>query len=156
MKQSEALSRAAALCSRSEYCESQIREKLYKWGVDSADSDAVIQQLYDEKFLDTKRYCQAFCSDKFRHNHWGRIKITQALRMQGLPMNDIKEAMEGIDKQEYLETLKHVLAQKEKTLKDSDPYTRSGKLARHALSRGFESGLIMQLIGEEFQSPHFL
>lgn len=149
MTQNEALSRAAALCSRTEYCERQIREKLQKWEVSTSDSEAVIQRLYDENFLDTNRYCHAFCSDKFRHNRWGRMKIRQALCLQGLPSADIQEALDCIDRQEYRDALLHILAQKNKTIKDNDDYTRKAKLARHALSKGFESELVMQCLGEE-------
>jgi regulatory protein len=150
MKQSEALSRAAALCSRTEYCERQIREKLQKWEVEPSECDTIINRLYEEKFLDTNRYCHAFCSDKFRQNHWGRLKIKQALVMQGLPSPDIQEALADLDSQEYRNALRHILMQKNKTIKDTDPYTRKVKLARHALSKGFENHLIIPLIEEEF------
>lgn len=150
MKQSEALSRAAALCSRTEYCERQIREKLQKWEVEPSECDTIINRLYEEKFLDTNRYCHAFCSDKFRQNHWGRLKIKQALVMQGLPSQDIQEALADLDSQEYRNALRHILMQKNKTIKDTDPYTRKAKLARHALSKGFENHLIIPLIEEEF------
>lgn len=150
MKPSEALSRAAALCSRSEYSEKQIREKLCKWDISPSDADTIIQQLYNEKFLDISRYCQAFCADKFQQNHWGKLKIAHALRLQGIPSDYIQKAISSIDEHEYRHILQHILNQKNKTLKDTNPYIRNGKLARHALSKGFESELIMQLIGEDF------
>ena len=65
------------------------------------------------------------------------------LRMLELDSSDINEGLDAIPEEEYQEVLQHVLEQKNKQLKDSDPYIRKGKLVRHALSRGFETHLII-------------
>jgi regulatory protein len=139
----QALSRAAALCSGSEHCSSEIRKKLLLWGLSPTQAEKAIGFLIDEKYIDSKRFCRAYCLDKFRYNHWGRIKISQMLRMLELDSSDINEGLDAIPKEEYQEVLQHVLEQKNKQLKDSDPYIRKGKLVRHALSRGFETHLII-------------
>lgn len=139
----QALSRAAALCSGSEHCSSEIRKKLLLWGLSPTQAEKAIGFLIDEKYIDSKRFCRAYCLDKFRYNHWGRIKISQMLRMLELDSSDINEGLDAISEEEYQEVLQHVLEQKNKQLKDSDPYIRKGKLVRHALSRGFETHLII-------------
>ena len=70
------------------------------------------------------------------------------LRMLELEASDINEGLDAIPEEEYQEVLLHVLSQKNRQLKDSDPYTRKGKLVRHALSRGFETDLILELVGQ--------
>ncbi len=87
------LKKAAALCSRAEYCESQIEEKLRRWGADEEETARIIAKLIDEKYIDNERYCRAFVNDKFRYAHWGRMKIRQALRFQGLPDGTVSEAL---------------------------------------------------------------
>ena len=139
----QALSRAAALCSGSEHCSSEIRKKLLLWGLSPTQAEKAIGFLIDEKYIDSKRFCRAYCLDKFRYNHWGRIKISQMLRMLELDSSDINEGLDAIPEEEYQEVLQHILEQKNKQLKDSDPYIRKGKLVRHALSRGFETHLII-------------
>lgn len=139
----QALSRAAALCSGSEHCSSEIRKKLLLWGLSPTQAEKAIGFLIDENYIDSKRFCRAYCLDKFRYNHWGRIKISQMLRMLELDSSDINEGLDAIPEEEYQEVLQHVLEQKNKQLKDSDPYIRKGKLVRHALSRGFETHLII-------------
>jgi regulatory protein len=141
----QALSRAASLCSGSEHCSSEIRKKLLLWGLTPAQAEKAIDFLIDEKYIDNKRFCRAYCLDKFRYNHWGRIKISQMLRMLELESADIKEGLEAIPEEEYQEVLQHVLEQKNRQLKDTDPYIRKGKLVRHALSRGFETHLILDI-----------
>jgi regulatory protein len=149
MTYEQALNKAAAMCSGSEHCESQIAEKLRKWEVAEDDAERIIAYLKDEKYIDTARFSRAFVSDKFRYNHWGRMKIRQALRFLHIPDNDINEALDGIDEQEYRDALEKIIAQKDRTLHDTDPYVRRAKLVRHALSRGFETNIVLSLLPEE-------
>ena len=139
----QALSRAAALCSGSEHCSSEIRKKLLLWGLSPTQSEKAITFLNEEKYIDSQRFCRAYCLDKFRYNHWGRIKISQMLRLLEMDSTDINEGLDAIPEEEYQEVLQHILEQKNKQLRDSDPYIRKGKLVRHALSRGFETHLII-------------
>ena len=81
-----------------------------------------------------------------RYNHWGRIKIRQALRMLGLDGDDIEQGLNSIDQQEYEQVLADVIARKAKSLHEADSYTLRQKLLRHAYSHGFEPELIFRLI----------
>ena len=141
--------KAAALCSRAEYCASQIEEKLLRWGADEDEAARIIERLIEEKYIDSARYCRAFSNDKFRYAPWGRMKIRQALRFQGLPSEDISAALQEIDDEEYLATLRKILDAKDRSLHEKDAYTRRGKLVRHAMSRGFETDLILDILGED-------
>ena len=144
----QALLRAASLCSGSEHCSSEIRKKVIQWGLTPTQAEDIISYLEKEKYIDNTRFCRAYCLDKFRYNHWGRIKINQMLRMLEMDSSDINEGLEAIPEEEYLEVLTHVLEQKNRQLKDSDPYIRKGKLTRHALSRGFETHLIIEAVSQ--------
>lgn len=142
----QALSRAASLCSGSEHCSSEICKKLLLWGLTPTQAEEIISYLINEKYIDNIRFCRAYCLDKFRYNHWGRIKIGQMLRMLEMKNEDINEGLESINEEDYKEVLLHILTQKNRQLKDSDPYIRKGKLIRHALSKGFESYLITEVL----------
>jgi len=145
----EGLSRMAALCSVSEHCESEVREKLQKVAMPAADIQRIVDRLYDDDYLNTARYCRAFSRDKLRFAHWGRIKIQQALRMKGLPDADIRQALNDLDEElgeEYRSILEEALEQKSRTLHDEDDYTRRGKLIRFAASRGFTPDEILDIL----------
>ena len=144
----QALSRAASLCSGNEHCSSEIRKKLQQWGLTPTQAEDIISYLENEKYINNTRFCRAYCLDKFRYNHWGRIKISQMLRMLEMDDSDINEGLTAIDEDEYLQALLHTLSQKDRQLKDSDPYIRRGKLIRHALSRGFETHHIMEVLSQ--------
>ena len=48
----EALHRAAALCSSSEHCITDIREKLSRWGIGELDARTIVERLVQERFID--------------------------------------------------------------------------------------------------------
>jgi regulatory protein len=148
MNYKEALSYTMDLCSRQEKCSSEIMEKLKKFKVQEASMVKVLQTLKKEGFIDESRYAGMFVRDKLRINRWGKIKIQYMLSAKRIPDEIIREAMEGIDDQNYLEILKEELSKKQKSVKAENPFEVRNKLARFAQQRGFESGLIFQVLDE--------
>lgn len=144
----QALQRAASLCCSAEHCISDIREKLFRWGVSKDDADKVVGCLLDEKYIDESRYAKAYANDKFKFSHWGRIKIRTMLRMQHISDVDISEALDDIDNDEYLCVLAGVVKAKRRSLGDADDYASRAKIIRFALQRGFEMQEISKFISE--------
>lgn len=142
----EALCRVTALCAGSEQCEHNIREKLIKWGLNSTDADAIIDYLYDEKYIDELRFANAYARDKMRYNHWGRQKIEQQMRLLQISAPSRSEALDTLPNEEYVEILKEMLESKARSVKADTDYERNGKLIRFALGRGFEMKFIMQVL----------
>ena len=144
----QALQRAASLCSSSEHCISDIEEKLYRWGVDKADSEKIIDSLLDEKYIDETRYAIAYTRDKLRFSHWGRIKIRTMLRAQHISEADVNNAFDDIDQEEYLGILESIINKKRQTMDDIESYASRAKLIRFAMQRGFEMHEITKFISE--------
>ncbi|MCK4855106.1 MAG: RecX family transcriptional regulator, partial [Bacteroidales bacterium] len=94
------------------------------------------------------RYAGMFVRDKLRFNHWGKIKIRYMLLAKQIPEEIIRDAMDGIDDHNYLEILKEELIKKRRQIKDNNPFKVRNKLARFGQQRGFESGLIFQVLDE--------
>jgi len=146
----QALFKAAALCTQTEKCESDVRTKLVAWEMSESDINKIIRYLKEEKFLDDARYCSFFVKDKLRFNKWGKIKIGYALRAKKIDEDLIVGSLGQIDDEESFLTLLSILKTKSKNLKYKDEYDRKGKLIRFALSRGFEMSLITQAL-KQFQ-----
>ena len=142
----EALNKAAAYCTLCERCQSEVSAKLTAWGVPHDEQEKIIARLIEEKFIDEERYCHAFVNDKVKFNRWGRIKITAALREKHLPQEHIKEALEGIDENTYLQALQETIDIKRRELKGKDDFATQQKIIRHAASRGYEPSLIISTI----------
>jgi regulatory protein len=141
-----AINKGMSLCAGREYCYSEIRQKLISWGVKNEDFEKILKILSDGKFIDEERYAIAFTKDKFRYNKWGKIKIGSALKMKRIPDEKINIALNTIDGDEYLDVLRNIIEKQKRTVKAKNQYDLKGKILRHALSKGFESRLVYDLL----------
>ena len=137
---------AAARCARQECSRRDISTKLVGKGATAAEAREVVDRLVGEGFIDDARYARAFVADKFRFEHWGRVKISYMLHLKGLPDNVVDEALQQIDEAQYAETLKDFLEGKLRTVRAATPYALSQKVARASISRGFEPDLVFQAL----------
>lgn len=142
----EARIKAEAYCSVSEHCRSDVLRKLQLWGAPEEDWEDILLHLEKERYVDDGRYAVAFVRDKYRFNQWGRVKITQALRMKQVSSACIAEAMGEIDEEEYLSILTNLLKRKQRSVKAASDYERNGKLIRFAVGHGYEMGEILQCL----------
>lgn len=142
----EALAKAASYCSLAEHCSTEVVEKLQVWGMTEEATARIMQELINDRFVDDVRFCVAYTRDKYRFAQWGRNKIRQNLRMKGMDTDQITKGMESIDESEYIALLADLLKRKRKTIKARNDYELDGKLARFALSRGFEPNYVFKLL----------
>ena len=151
MTADEVLYKLAARCSVSEQCLSDIETKLAKYDLTEEEKTRIVRHLVEEKYVDDRRYAEAFVRDKYRFNKWGRIKIAQGLRMKGIDKETIDTAMEAIDEQEYIEILRDLIKSKRRSTKGKNDYEINGKLIRFATGRGLEFEAIRQCLGGEME-----
>lgn len=142
MTTDEILYKLAARCSTSEQCLSDVEAKLKRYDLSEEERTRILQHLVEEKYIDDKRYAEAFVRDKYRFNKWGRIKIAQGLRMKGIDNGSVNEAMKLIDEAEYLHILRELIKAKRKSIRGKSDYEVNGKLIRFAIGRGFEFAAI--------------
>ena len=134
--------KASYYCSLSEHCVKKVREKLVQWETPKEFIEPIIEKLLEQDYINEERFSRAFVKDKFRFNHWGRIKIQIHLRALGISSENITKAMSEIDEDEYAEILDEIVEKKRKTIKKGTDLEVRAKLLRHALSRGFEYEII--------------
>ena len=130
------LNRMRNLCSRREYCRSDIMKKVLKaLDGDKAGAEKIIETLVREKYIDEIRYSSAFARDKASIAGWGETKIRYMLSSKGIPRDTISLALEEIDEGKAAGRLEKLMENKFKSLKD-DPQCRM-KMLRFALGRGY-------------------
>lgn len=149
MSYDEILYKLAAKCSVSEQCMSDIEAKLSRYDLTEEERTRILRHLVEEKYIDDRRYAEAFVRDKYRFNKWGRIKIAQGLRMKGIDSETISTAMEAIDEAEYLDILRDLIKAKRKSTRGKNDYEINGKLVRFATGRGFEYTAIRECMGTD-------
>ncbi|MDE6652148.1 MAG: RecX family transcriptional regulator [Paramuribaculum sp.] len=142
----KALARLQDLCVRSEQCSFDLRKKLYTWGLSADASEKITTLLISDKFIDDERFAQAFTRDKYRFSGWGRMKIKLHLAAKHISRATIDTAMLAIDEDEYRSVALKALKAKARTLKEGNTYEGRTKLFRFGVTRGFETGLVSELI----------
>ena len=139
------LKRMAGLCAKSEQCSFDIATKLYKAGLPREKREEIMEYLQSHRYIDDERYARSFASYKVRFSGWGKRKIRMALAAKRIPGETVAAAIEAIDDEEYLSTLKRIAESKKRDLDMHDREQRA-KLYRHLVSRGFESSLILKML----------
>ena len=146
--EAEAFSQLMALCSQSEKSAYEIRQKLKQWGLESK-SDAIIEKLKKENFINELRFVKAFSHDKILINKWGKIKIKYMLRGKQIHENIIEDGLSQIDEEEYTKMVEEEMYRKNKSLKISNRYQRKAKLYAFGSQRGYESALLSHFFDKE-------
>ena len=140
----EAFDKAARYCSAEERCRSQVIEKFKQWDVAPEMREGILIGLENAGFLNEKRYAELFVRSKVRQNNWGRYKIIHALKAANVNHDSIQHGLSLLDEQIYLDALDNVIRKAEKSIHESNPTIKQKKIIQHAISKGFEMGLISQ------------
>jgi regulatory protein len=144
-----ALAKAEHYCSYQERSQQEVRDKLYEWGLYPSQVENILSKLIESNFLNEQRFAIAYALGKFRQKGWGKIKIKQGLKLKKVSNPLIKKALNSIDGDEYLEMLRKIIEKKSTSVTEKEPYKRRYKLHQYALSRGFESDLIGEVLRNE-------
>ncbi|MDE5783276.1 MAG: RecX family transcriptional regulator [Prevotella sp.] len=151
----QAYQKLSALCARSEHCQQEMLDKMRQWGVSEEEQAQVMARLIKEKYVDDSRFARAFVYDKIRYNKWGRRKVEQALWMKHIDESIGQQVLDEVDDKEYLQILRPMLRQKQRSIKGGSEYERSMKLIKFAIGRGFTMNLIRQCmeVNDENEFP---
>jgi len=145
----DALRKAALFCAYQERTQQEVRNRLKEWSIWGDDAEEVIAELIQQNYLNEERFAKAFAGGKFRVKGWGRRKIKQHLQQRGISGYNLTQAMNEIAPDDYRATLTDLLDKKRRTLRDDSPLVVKQKLVRYALSKGYESDLVWQVLGSE-------
>ena len=138
----------AAMCSRREYCEYDIREKLKKSQLDDTDITAVIKELKERNFINNERFATAYAKDKFQFNGWGKRKIAMMLSFKNIDDDTISNAINNIEQDPYKEKCLALLKSKAKSIKAENLSELKNKLLRFSIGRGFDYETSLKCISE--------
>jgi regulatory protein len=148
----QALLKAQKYCAYQERCQQEVRNDLYKLGVQRDDIEGIISDLISSNFLNEERFSRAFARGKFKNNDWGWIKIEMELKQRNISRYCIQKAKTEIDGKAYQQTILDLAKKKLKELKGETPYIQKGKIVRYIVGKGFESELVIEsvenLLGE--------
>ena len=142
----QALSSLMRLASRAEKSSGDVRRLLRTWGVDQTAHERILRTLIDQKFIDDRRYAEAYVREKSRLNGWGAYKIRQMLATKGIDRRTADEALSRIGGAEAAGKLRDMLARKVRASKEEDTYKLKGKLLRYGMSLGYGYDEVLEAV----------
>lgn len=135
----QALQSLMRMCARSERSSGDALRLMKRWGVADDDARKVLARLQAERFIDDRRFAEAFVRDKLNLSGWGAYKIKMSLRAKGLSREVIEEVVSPmIEATDMKERLEDIMQRKLRTLKYTSTYEAKTKLIRFAASRGYD------------------
>ena len=147
----QALPKAKNYCAYQERCHSEVKDKLYGYGLNKTEVEEMLSTLIEENYLNEERFAIMYAGGHFRIKNWGRVKIKYELKKKMISPYCIKKALEGIDDNDYIKTLEKLAEQKLKTLKsEKNQFAKKKKLQDHLLMKGYESDLIKNILNNNF------
>ncbi len=146
MDKKDVLERLQKICSNSEKCISDVKNKMNEWNF-KGDEQSIIDALIKGKFIDESRFSIAFAHDKYSLAKWGKFKIEYALRIKNIPGEIIREAMTGIDEEEYNNMVFNELSKRWDSIKI--PQRRKHGVFSFGAQRGYDKELIYRWLNNK-------
>ena len=148
----QALPKARQYCAYQERCHSEVKEKLYGFGLYKKDVEQLMSNLIEENYLNEERFAMVFAGGRFRIKHWGKVKIKYELKQKQVSEYCIKKALLEINTSDYLKTLYKLAESKLKLLKgEKNIYIKKKKLQDYLLQKGFEVQFIQTIMKDLLQ-----
>lgn len=144
----QAFQKAKHYCGYQERSHTEVKEKLYSFGLYKQQVEELLSQLIEENYLNEERFAIQFAGGRFRMKQWGRVKIKYELKQKRVSEYCIKKALKEIDEEDYLRTLQTLATKKWATIKGEgvNHYVKLSKTTDYLLQKGYEPDLIKQAI----------
>lgn len=144
----QALESLMRLCARAERSSGDAMRLMKGWEVPAEEQAAVLKRLIDERYIDNRRYAEAFVREKGNLSAWGKYKIRTSLRRKGISEEIIAQALTQLSPTQNRERLTLRLRRKAKNTKYDTTYQLKTKLIRHGASLGFPIDEVLESVEE--------
>ncbi len=144
----EALSSLMRQCARAEKSSGDAMRLMSRWGVAQESREGVLNRLVAEKFIDDRRFAEAYVREKINLSGWGVRKIASSLKAKGVAESIISETLSEVDRDSMSERLSDKLVRKARVVKYKDKYDFKSKLIRYGLSLGYEYEMVLDAVSQ--------
>jgi regulatory protein len=144
----QALQKARHYCAYQERCHSEVKEKLYGFGLRKNDVEEALSRLIEDSYLNEERFAVQFAGGRFRMKQWGKVKIRYELKQKQVGEYCIKKALASISEDDYGHTLTKLAEDKWEALQDEEAYVRRQKTQNYLVQKGYESDKVMAVLAQ--------
>lgn len=138
----EVLLKLEHFCAYQERCHSEVVSKLYSLKIAPDEIDSIVVQLIENNFLNETRFACSYARGKHRIKHWGRIRITNELKMRQISTFNINLALKEITPEEYETTFDQLSEKCWNSISEKNTLKKRKKFCDYMLRRGYESFLV--------------
>lgn len=142
MTNKEALLKLEHFCAYQERCHSEVISKLYSLKMTTEEIDFILVQLIESNFLNETRFACSYARGKHRIKQWGRIRITNELKIRQISSFNITLALKEISEEEYEITFENLSERCWNSIQEKNILKKRKKFCDYMLRRGFESFLV--------------
>lgn len=139
------------LLKRRLYTEAELRLRLRRRQVEGAEIESIIAEFKAAQLINDERFAQVYVQEKTRLVGLGARRIYFELIKRGITKELAKEAIEGIDEEELVETLRDRIKHRWERL-SGEEWERKQKLFRYLAARGVGLDLAKRLVSETIAS----
>lgn len=142
----QALASLMRLCARAEKSSGDAMRLMKGWGVDPGEARKVLDRLLRDRFIDDRRYAEAYAREKTGLNGWGAFKIRRMLVSKGIAKDIIDPVLAALDKPSAEARLREMLERKKRSAKAASAYELKGKLMRYGMGLGYDYELVQSVV----------
>jgi regulatory protein len=136
----QALQKVRHYCSYQERCHSEVKEKLYSFGLRKNDVEEALARLIEENYLNEERFALQFAGGRFRMKQWGKVRIRYELRQKQVGEYCINKALAAIGEEDYDRTLTRLAEEKWESLQGVEElFLRRQKVQAYLIQKGYET-----------------
>ena len=138
-----ALRKIKHYCAYRERSHTEVKEKLYSFGLYKSEVEQLMSQLVEENYLNEERYAIAFAGGHFRMKQWGKTKIKYELKQKNVGEYCIRKALASIEEEDYEKTFQKLAKEKLRLLKsEKNIFIKKKKLQNYLVGKGYEFEMI--------------
>lgn len=135
-------------CAYQERCHEEVTSKLWSMKMNQEEIDEIIVHLIEQNFLNESRFACSFARGKHRIKHWGKIRITNELKVRKINQTLITLALKEISPEEYRKTFDNLAFRNWESIRETNALKKRKKFCDYLLRKGFESSLIYDKVKE--------
>lgn len=145
---SQAKPKIEKFCAYQERSHQQVKRKLQGYGLNGMDADILLVELMHANFLNEERFAMAYARGKFKIKGWGKAKIKQGLKREGVGEKLIQQALASLGMDDYLDTLNTLTTKKWPLIKGASHIEKVFKLKRYLVGKGYDFEAIDKAIAQ--------
>ncbi len=135
-------------CSYQERCYKEVESKFFEFNLSSDEKEKLLTYLIENNYINEERFAKSFARGKHFYKHWGRVRITNELKVREISVRIIQTALNEISEDDYIHNF-NLLAEKNwNTITEKNIYKKKKKFVDFLLRKGYESNLIYEKLQE--------